>query len=295
MREALEIVVATGLPRILGIPLPEVPNFRTFPPRYGGTDRRSLLESSPKEFAADSLTDYVTSCFEERGFLFPREYRNRLGRLVGEVLTNAEDHGNRSGWWVAGYLRQPEDRAYGDLHLTIFNFGSTLAESLQSIERGPFREPIEELIAHHRRRGYFSKSWTEEELWTVFALQEGVTRHLGKPENRSHGVGTTEMIEAFQHLGRTTEAGVEPRMCLLSGHSHLLFLPKHRLEETPDAAGISRKQIAFNQANDLFEPPDPGAVRHLHRFFPGTLISLRFYADRRYLETLRSPDGTQGH
>lgn len=294
--EALEIVVGTGLPKLLGVEnLPELPEFRTFDLRHGGSDRKSLLVSSSKEIAGNDLTEYVTQCYREAGLTFSREFRGHLGRLVGEVLGNAEDHGSGHGWWASAYLRQPADRGYGDLHITIFNFGPTLAESLQSMTPGPGRAPIEDLEEHHRREGYFSPRWTPDELWTVATLQEGVTRHLGEPSNVSRGVGMTEMVEAFKTLGRSTDQSLEPRMCLLSGHSHILFLPRHGLFESPDGDGIARKQITFNADRTLLVPPDSGVVTRLKHFFPGTLISLRFFVDEQYLPSLRRTHGSQDY
>lgn len=35
--------------------------------------------------------------------------------------------------------------------------------------------------------------------------------------------------------------------------------------------------------NDIFQPPDGRYVKYINTFFPGTVISLKFYFDREYL------------
>lgn len=282
--EPLEIVVATGLPRLLGVPLPELPRFSTFDLLHGGaTARRSKLRTSRKEQATTDLVRYVQRWFLEHGYAFSGDGMHRLGKLVGEVLANAEDHSGRGEWWAAGYLRRPTDGAVGDCHLTIFSFGDTLAESLQSLPANSgLRQDIEALVIEHTRRGLFERErWTEEALWTLYALQDGVTRHY--EQRGSRGVGTADMIEEFQFLGQTHAGTLAPRMCVMSGHTHILFDGRYHLRAEQTVENQERRVIAFNDTNTLSKRPDPTAVRTLRQFFPGTLISLRFYLDRDYL------------
>ena len=45
-----------------------------------------------------------------------------------------------------------------------------------------------------------------------------------------------------------------------------------------------KKIIAFNEENNIYKPPDEANVRKLEANFPGTVISLRFYLDKRYIQ-----------
>ena len=75
-------------------------------------------------------------------------------------------------------------------------------------------------------------------------------------------------------------------MILLSGSTHILFDGKYQLKEGHKGDSNGRLTIAFNQYNDLTRRPDPDYVRSLKGFFPGTLISMRFSVDNRYLSSV---------
>jgi hypothetical protein len=292
--EAAEIVAATGLPNMLG--LSRAPrHFSRFATQRGGKNCRPLVRTASKQQAASSMADYVERCFRRVRYELRREAKRRIGNLAGEVLANAEGHAAQHDWWVDAYMRLPEGKPYGDCHLTLFNFGPSIAETLQGVASSELREVILELIRDHRKRLYFVSrtDWTEAALWTLYALQEGVSRHYGEP-GMHRGVGTCDMIEEFQHLGRTI-GGEQPKMCLISGHTHIVFDPKYRMEEVLMADGTRRRSIAFNQQNDLSIPPDHGTVRHLQRYFPGTLISMRFYMHEPYLQRLEHSHGSRRH
>lgn len=293
--EAREIVAATGLPKLLKAKVPDVGNFLVFRLRHGGLKPRpSLYRPSLKEEVSSDLAKYLDECLGLYGYGFSPAARQYAGQLTGEVLGNAEDHAPMWPWYVAAYLRQPEGKDFGDCHLTFLNFGPTLAETLKSLETGSeLRRRIEALVDLHRQSRFFGilrPEWTEEGLWTLYALQEFVTRHFGSDNVLSRGVGTADMIEAFQSLGRSAESGYRPRMCIVSGNTQILFddNPSHRMRaaELEGVGGV--RTIAFNAENDLRKPPDPGTVRKLKRFFPGTVISLRFYLDERYLDQVHN-------
>ena len=55
----------------------------------------------------------------------------------------------------------------------------------------------------------------------------------------------------------------------------------------PEKIGFeTRKIIAFNKKNSLYEPPDPEAVRRIKSYFPGTIIDMKFVLDKEYLEKI---------
>jgi hypothetical protein len=281
-----EIVRAAGLPKCLGLPLTEPEGFHTFKLIKGTRTKAVATAASPKEIQTQHLTEYVNGCLERYDAQLSPQGTDRFGKLVGEILANSEEHSGRGEWWIAGYLRHPKSAPFGDCHLTIFNFGLTLEESLKELpSTSLLRQQIEKLVAEHTRRKLFVvKTWTEENLWTLYALQEGVSRFNDQAQHLGHrGFGTTEMIRMFQLLGQSREPASEPVMCVVSGHTHIRFDNSVRLDLQPTSTGQQRRVIAFNAANDLGQPPERKYVRNLANFFPGTLISLRFYLDKAYL------------
>ena len=77
-------------------------------------------------------------------------------------------------------------------------------------------------------------------------------------------------------------------MCIISGDTQILFDGRYWPSERV-AHGEKATVMAFNDANDLHVPPDKANVMSLTKFFPGTLISLRFYLSA---DDLRRSDET---
>lgn len=279
-----EIILATGLPKRLGVALPEPEGFLTFELFRGRRASESAFKSSPREIQADRMTRYVNECLARYGFRMGPEIAGYLASLVGEVIGNAEDHSGTGSWWIAAYLHQASDVAYGDCHITIFDFGKTLSATLQELPPSALlRRNIEALVETHTRLHFFGPRWTVENLWTLYALQEGVSRYNSGADSLGYrGYGTVDMIEFFQRLGQSPQS--QPRMCIVSGRTHISFDNRYTMQPQITWSGETRRIIAFNKDNDLGKPPEAGYVKQLGNFFPGTLISLRFYLDKRHLQ-----------
>ena len=288
-QEQREIVLATGLASRIGANLPEPDGFLKFRLQHGRGSRGTAERSAPKEVFASRLTLYVNDCLKGYGYELTARAKNYLTQLAAEVLDNAEEHSERRDWWVAGYLRQKSTGSFGDCHITIFNFGRTLAESLQELPVGSqLRTDIEALVQSHKQRGFFASGWTEENLWTLYALQGGVSRlNTGRTSlGDTRGYGTVRMLEFFESIGKTAVAGHPPKMCIVSGHTHLLFDGTYQMRLQKTRRGEQANIIAFNKENDLQIRPDAKYVTDLKKSFPGTLISLRFFLDKDHLDKL---------
>jgi hypothetical protein len=285
--EQRNIVLAAGLPRSLGVDLPEPEAFHCFPLTRGRRAKENARKSSQREVLTTKLTEYVDECLLMYQYTLSDVAKADLSSLVGEVIGNAEDHSSRAEWWVAAYLRRHEKKI-GDFHLTIFNFGKTLFESLQDLPaESRLRHDIDALVSAHSSRGFFRPNWTEENLWTLYALQEGVSRYNTGTSLGDRGQGTADMIEFFQNLGQTTDEGKEPKMCVVSGNTYILFDRRHQMRLEKTVNDEQRRIIAFNDENDLHLPPNKRNVKSLARKFPGTLMGLRLFLDQDYLTHIK--------
>jgi hypothetical protein len=239
--------------------------------------------TSDIELAASSLAEFFDECLKTENHRLKEIWKSNLIQLVTEVLDNAEEHGSgQKIWYTIGYYNKFEQEDDGgECHIVIFNLGESIYESLNREDTSEsLKTQIRDLAREHHERGYFAivnrsvglwiPMWEEESLWTLYALQEGVSRFSNRPEGIDRGNGTVKMIEFFAEL-----ASGKPQMALISGRTHILFDGKYKL--APVAIGNeTRKVIAFNKSNDLRERPDPEYVRTLWDHFPGTLVSLRF-------------------
>lgn len=281
-----KVIEAAGMPRYLGVTLPSVAEIMAFPLHRGTKQREIAGTSSMRDRTATDLTAYVHHCLGKYGYGLTSTGLHQLSSLVSEVIGNAEDHSGTRVWWVSGYLQQGDE--CGDCHLAIFNFGRTLAESLKELPRdAKLRQNIEKLIDRHASRGAFGiGGWEPDRLWALYALQQGVSRF--NEDARSvgdRGQGTVELIRFFQNLG-DTDGALSPQMTIVSGRTQFIFDGSYEMKAEMTEDGTTRAIIAFNKSNNIEEPPDRKAVRKLTNYFPGTLISLRFYFDSDYLEKI---------
>jgi hypothetical protein len=290
------LLASNGILKHLGHPIsnsipPELmERLRIFELRKGR--RITPTQTSDAELAATALMDFFNSCLQVEGFRLNRRSERMLSELIAEVLGNAEEHSasarkrNRREWYVIGYYKHSEVESEGGLcHIVLFNFGDSIFESLKapgtSLE---LTHQIESLSEIHKKSGFFDRVvqiarglyfanvrvWQDEALWTLYALQEGVSRYNHLPGNEDRGNGTVRMIEFFTDL-----ASRDPRMALVSGRTWILFDGSYRLQTIMKEGG-ARKIIAFNEENDLKLPPDSERVRTLEAKFPGTLVTLKF-------------------
>lgn len=239
------------------------------------------LDSARKEIVATGLATYFANCMRTEGFELKLAAQGLLTSIVSEVLDNAELHGNADGrWYAIGYFnRDAQDIVQSFCHIVLFNFGDSVYQSLKRKDGSTvLKDKLKELSRRHEKSLLtpFSKL-KESTLWSLYALQEGVSRLSHKSDEIARGGGTVDMISFFNELS----AG-EQRMSIISGDAYILndgtFKPrKDRNNNTV---------LAFNEDNDLNKAPDLRFVRALSECFPGTLISLRFPFNRKHLEGL---------
>jgi uncharacterized protein YaiE (UPF0345 family) len=289
------MLFASGLPHHLGLEIelpPEIKlNTKKFESQYGSASH--IVTSRQRNQCATDLTKYFDDCIKTQGFELSDAGRAYLGNLVTEVIGNAEEH---SGPWHAiGFYDQRKYGAMGtgECHIVIFNYGKTIYETLID----PSTSNELKLQLHRLSESVLSRGWlarsvsarrnlNEECLWTLYALQDRVSRFYNLPGGQDRGNGTIKMIEFFEQL-----AGQAPmRMCVLSGGAYILFDGRHRLQTVP-RNGEQLKIIAFNDENDLSIAPDSEYVRPVEPYFPGTIVDIRLILDRAVLTGLTAPRG----
>ena len=292
--EQRKIAKATGLPQMhRGVPPPRPGAFETLGLQHGGKGEYFAYKSCEAEVMASRLTDYLSRCFQRYGRRLTIEAEEVLLDLFGEVMGNTEDHG-RGDWWVGAYLHDRNGQ-YGDCHLAILNFGRSIYETLQDLPaNSSLRAELEKRARSHR--GFFGNGYGEEQLWTLFAVQDGVGRFFEEKKDRGRGLAV--MVESFQTLGGIAPDGTPPRrdgpiLSVVSGRTALRFDQRHPLQKKM-IRGAERRVVALNDGNDLDRPPDSRNVRRLRAYFPGTVISLRFDIDPEYLEQFAEATGTHG-
>lgn len=287
--ELMDIVRATGVPEALGMTKKGSDEFTVLSLLRGRKTPKAGRRSTEKEVVLTDCTSYLNECLSHYGYSLSYDGEDLFNNLLGEIITNAEDHSNFGEWWMRGYLHRPEGQDYGRCHFVIFNFGNTIFESMQKLPSGSrLRREIESLVEKHNASGWFRRGkWTPESLWTVYALQGGVSRFHTGDEMGHRGTGTVRMIEFLYELGQSDAAPTPPQMVIVSGGTQIRFDGPYRMVDQVTLSGQVRPVIAFNRENDLGRAPDARYVRKFKGFFPGTIVSLHFYLDRRHLDAIK--------
>lgn len=280
--EITDILEVSGLLKHMGIETHERSHIRKLELIKGSKYNTHM--SSGK--GSTLVTDYFVECLETQGFSLDGNGRQKISGMVGEVIDNCNQHGGDfSEWYTLGHYNLVEGSQYGQCHLVIFNFGETIYESLKTTTNKKIINSLNKLTRKHR--GFFGIDWKEETLWTLYALQDGVSRFRDK-DDPDRGTGTVTLIESFQSIGQTS-VGNLPEMSITSGHTHIYLNDKYKMQKKQIGKDL-RDVIAFNGTNDLNKPPDPKNVKVLKNFFPGTVISMKFFLDRAFITKLLEVD-----
>lgn len=283
-----KMFIASGLPSHLQL-CESIPyrkdNLRLFSLVSGknGTDRSGTVSTK--------LTDYVNECLNTQCYELTSQGKRNISKMFCEVIDNCEIHGGENTtWYTLGYFDMM-NKKYGEMNLVIFNYGKSIYEQLIS-EDTTFetKKKIEYMKEIHKKQ--YDDNWNEETMLTVFSLQQGISRLRDRKNegNKDRGTGTVILIDTFYKLGKTIQ-GEEPQFSITSGHVHILFDRKYQLQEKEIHNSIlgngKRKIIAFNNDNDILKKANSENVHCMNQFFPGTIISMKFYIDKEYLNILK--------
>lgn len=244
------LLVSNGIIKNLNIARPrKIPRemrerLRIFPLRRG--HRTPPERTSDVERTSTRLVEFFNSCLGMEGFRLKPEKESNLMDLIAEVVNNAEEHSGlpegiqEPNWYVIGYHKRSDVPGNGgDCHIVLFNFGQSIHASLDSPEASDIlKGEVSRLVDVHKRAGFFELVgevakrfgiyrfhwWGEEALWTLYALQEGVSRFRHLPGGEDRGNGTVRLIDYFMKL-----ASDDPKMVIISGSTWILFDGTHQL------------------------------------------------------------------
>lgn len=213
------------------------------------------------------------------------EGRGWIKTIIGEILENAERHSDgerRDGAWsIAGFMARRVDEESGGYslkcHLGFVNMGDTFFESLERA----LPDTLAGVKAYVNRCRLQGCTISAETLWTLCAIQDGVTSVQDADLMDRGGYGLQEMIDMVSILGPSLRADWQPRITILSGSSCIML-------REPYTRGVRADENAprvlwFNGENSSELPPDPNHVFDLDYRLPGTIISVQFVLDPEFL------------
>ena len=270
-----KMMFSVGSPANLGIKRNDYPDII----RYSMCSHHALNESDKKQIKAQKeidtsrAIDYVIDCLKKMGKKLTPKKRSDLCTVIGEILINAEEHSSLHHRFSMGYFHEVKEgeQHKGLFHLVILNFGLSIYEKFRNDATCPHAtvEKMKALSAQYTSRSFFKRGEFEEEtLWTLYALQQGVT----SVPDMERGNGTIQFIKSFFNIKGSQAADNVSRMVLLSGRTEIIFDGKYEVREK--IVGNDKFNVmTFNDSGKIEDMPDKKFVKTTDTYFPGTIIT----------------------
>lgn len=231
-----------------------------------------------KEIDTTQLVDYVIECLKRMNKELTSEKLDDLCTVIGEILINAEEHSSTQHRFSIGYFKEEkqESKHLGIFRLVILNFGQTIYQKFKSKDcpNKKIVQRMEDLSYSYTKRKLFSFGKFEEEcLWTLYALQEGVTSV--STEMYKRGNGSIRFIDSFFNIKESQDVDNISRMSILSGRTRIIFNGEYNIMTKENQSGDIFKVMTFNKSGNIEEKPDNKYVYSSDYYFPGTMITAR--------------------
>lgn len=235
-------------------------------------DPKRMIEQ--KDLDTTEIVDYVISCTSAMNKNLTKDVIKELSTVVGEILINAEEHSTFHHRFSMAYFqdRTVDNKHFGTLRFVILDFGQTIYDTFKENTKCPagIIDKMKALSERYTKLNLFSLNRFEEEtLWTLYALQQGVSSVSGK----KRGSGTIAFINSFFKIKGSPEDDNSSKMVILSGNTRILFDGKYRIVESVDENGGKILSMTFNKSARIEDAPDPDYVQKSSVFFPGTMIT----------------------
>ncbi len=272
-----KMMFSVGSPANLGIKQKDYPDII----KYSMCTHRVLTENDRKELKARKeldtsiAIDYVIACLKKMGKKLTPKKRSDLCTVIGEILINAEEHSTLHHRFSMGYFHELNENGIhtGLFHLVILNFGASIYETFSKNSMCPVHtvERMKALSERYTSRSLFKKREFEEEtLWTLYALQQGVT----SVPDMQRGSGTIQFIRSFFNIKGSQFVDNVSRMVLLSGKTEIIFDGTYGVKEKVE--GNNKFNVmTFNESGSIEDSPDRRYVKTTDTYFPGTIIAAK--------------------
>lgn len=241
-----------------------------------------LENAKRKEIDSTEMVDYVIKSLATLDKQLTNDSIEDLSVVIGEILINAEEHSTTKYRYSTGYFQKHniDGEDFGVFNLAIMNFGETIYEKFKSPNCTNFRikDRMKALSGKYTKKSFWTGSFDEETLWTLYALQQGITSV--SIDSYKRGNGSIQFIESFFNLkGTNDNADDISRMAIISGNTNIIFDGKYNIHKT-EKGKDTFKVMTFNNSNNIENKPDSKYVKSVDNYFPGTLISARILINK---------------
>lgn len=228
------------------------------------------------------LTEYVINSMDKMGRTLTDQQIESLSCIIGEILINAEEHSSTNNRFSVGYfLKENVDgRNVGLFRLMIMNLGESIYEKFKDgkCKNTEVVKKMEALSRKYTQKRWFRQAKFDEGcLWTLYALQEGVTSVV--QEGKKRGNGSIRFIDNFFKLKGNEGCDGSSQMHIISGNTLITFDGTYAIQHKQNDKGEEFSVMTFNESGNIEDAPDSKYVCHYKEHFPGTMISISLRLD----------------
>lgn len=274
-KDLQKLMFSVGSPANLGIREKDFEDVLKLPMRSHNAltirDRENMIIQ--KEIDTTEIVDHVIACLAKMKRKLTPDSLQNLSTVVGEILINAEEHSTFHHRFSMAYFqdRKENGKHYGLFRFVILNFGATIYDNFRNNDKCPtvIIEKMKALSQQYTKFHLFrEKEFDEETLWTLYALQQGVTSVPGK----RRGSGTIQFIRSFFNIKGSSKVDNISKMVILSGNTEIIFDGKYGITERIEG-NDKYNMMTFNASGRIDDAPDSNYVRKSKYCFPGTIIT----------------------
>jgi hypothetical protein len=250
-----------------------------------GTRSQKHYAENKKGSATTKIRRYINEGLKRHSFILSNKGEGLLDGLISEILNNAEDHSPFNTWYAFGNLFETNPKSQpsnvvGEINLAFLNFGYSIYDGFELTQEDNFEVYSDMEKMHHivKHNSLFTNKLTKENLFTLYALQEGFSRLRYLKESR--GTGTMKFITSFLELGDYQDVKKDfiPRLLIYSGNTCLKCDNKFKPFCIDDVYYLS-----LNSEGKLTLPPENSHLFDLDYRFPGTLLIVKIYLNKNHL------------
>lgn len=259
-----------------------------------GVKARRLIYENKKGAVCGAITKFVDESLMGVKYSLNPTGRFYLDSIIAEVLGNAEDHSHINRWYVNGVsFRTSEDSmVIVELNLCIVNFGYSIYEGFEDNknENADIYQKLNDAYNKYRENnknsGFTGQSLPKESMFTIFALQEGISRL--KFQNQSRGNGTMNFIRAFFELGILGDEipKYKPELSFFSGKTSLNCTNKYK---PVNKNGLW--VLGLNKERDLIGHQDREYIKYSNEYFPGTILHVTVFLNEDFFRKIAQTNG----
>ena len=270
-----KMMFSVGSPANLGIRDEDFEDVLRLPMRshcaLSSRDKENIVVQ--KEIDTTEIVDHVIASLNKMNKALTPTKLQDLSTVVGEILINAEEHSSFRHRFSMAYFQEYNENGkhYGLIRFVILNIGSTIYDNFSNNKNCPDSviEKMRQLSSQYTHRRLFrDNEFDEETLWTLYALQQGVTSVPGK----RRGSGTIQFIRSFFNIKGSLDSDSISKMFILSGNTEIIFDGAYSISERIDGAN-KFNMMTFNDSGKIEDAPDARYVRKSNYYFPGTIIT----------------------